>query len=693
MDGGLPGLPAPESPSARATGLVRVDRSGAADGPAYHPIHAEVRAAMARVVARSAELRRGHPGVAGVLVRLGPGATLLGRPDTGLDDATFARFVAAKFDPALARAIPGLDAMDDGRFAARARFLEGDGQKPWLAWRAAELAGVYAEAGSPEAARAAAPGARLAVVTPDLDSGVVGDEVRRLDRVGLGPSQAWRSVGLDLTAWPAAEGDGSAPDHPAGRRALAATRGFARDTVAASPELDEQVAARPRSRAPGSARRPVVPFAARPGPIRCFEPPPPLADAPVSDDEPLGHALAALDGRWFFASLEAVSGREERVRRFAQAVRSLPAPAAGPAEARPPSGVAARLVRGGDGAATYLALANDTPYAIQVETVVGCPSGTGFADLARTAPIQAEPVSGGLRIVAELPPFGVTSARVDADAGLVSVAPRPGASVLDGMKAQSEDLALTLARLNRQAVAAADAGPANADFEAPAVQLASARSAPGVAGWAAIGDGPASIAPDPESPHGGRSSLRLDAARIPASAASEPFAPAVHPSMTIHAWLRGDRPDGRVRLWLEGQAAGKPFARQLVVDARPESGIERRGAEVSGIPESGLESARLRVRGGFTPGRFWLDDISVSGPTLGEPERRTLRRDLMAALSAYRDRRYADFARLAGSHWARQVAPEPAATGRLARRRPGLGRENRPTSAASALPPPRVGIR
>ncbi len=668
MDGALPGLPGPDSEAARARGLVRIDGAGKADGPAYHPLHAEVRGAMARLVVAPAGLRRSHPSVAGVLVRLGPGSTLLGRPDSGLDDATFARFVAAKFDPALARAIPGLDAMDDGRFAARARFLDGDGQKPWLAWRAAELAGVYTELA--EAVAGAAPGARLVVATPDLDSGTVGEEVRRLDRVGLGPSQAWRSVGLDLAAWPSGEADAA----PIVLRGVGLSpEEFARD-LAVSPELDAQVASRPgRGIWLGASGR------SEPAPEPTLAAPA-LPDASAVD-EPLGHALAALDGRWFFASLEAVAGREERVRRLAQAVRSLPAPARGPAEPRPPSGVAARLVRSGDGAATYLALANDTPYPIQVEAVVRCPSGTGFADLARTAPLNAEPVAGGLRVVADLPPFGVTSARIDAEATLDSVAPHPGAAVLDGMKAQSEDLALTLARLNRSAVAASDAGPANADFEAPAVQLASARSTPGVAGWAAVGETTAAIATDPESPHGGRASLRLDAPALPASAASEPFAPAVHPSLTIHAWLRSERPEARVRLWLEGQAEGKPFARQLVVDAKPEwSSV---AARVSGIPEGGLESARLRFEA-MTPGRFWLDDIAITGPTLGEPERLNARRDLMAALSAYRDRRYADFARLAGSHWARRVAPEPAA-GRLADRsaaRPG-------DAPASALPPAR----
>ena len=668
LDGPLPGLPGPESDASRARGLVRIDRAGQADGPAYHPIHPEVRGAMARRVAAAAGLRRPHPNVAGVLVRLGPGSTLLGRPDTGLDDATFARFVAAKFDPALARAIPGLDAADDGRFAARARFLDGDGQKPWLAWRAAELAGVYVELA--EAAAQAAPGARLAVATPDLEAGVVGEEVRRLDRVGLGPSQAWRSVGLDLAAWPATGGDAT----PIVLRGVGLSpEEFARD-LAASPELDDQVASRPRRGLwLGASGRPEP--SAEPT-LRA----PALPDAAAAD-EPLGHALAALDGRWFFASADAVAGREDRLRRFAQAVRSLPAPAPGPAEPRPPSGVVARLIRTGDGAATYFALANDTPYPIQLEAVVRCPAGAGFADLTRAAPLIAESAAEGLRVVADLPPFGVASARVDADAALASVVPHPGAAVLDGMKAQSEDLALTLARLNRLAAGSSDAGPANADFEAPAVQLASTRSAPGVAGWQALGDASAALAIDPEGPHAGRASLRLDAATLPASAASDAFAPSLHPTLTIHAWLRAERPEARARLWIEGQAAGKPFARQLVVDAKPEWSAV--AARVSGIPDAGLESARLRLEA-LTPGRFWIDDVSVSGRSLTEPERLNARRDLLAALSAYHDRRYADFARLAGSHWARQVAPEPA-TGRLADRSAGRSGDG-PTSA---LPPTR----
>ena len=42
LSGPLPGLPPPDSAEALARGLVRVDRRGQADGPAYHPLHPEV---------------------------------------------------------------------------------------------------------------------------------------------------------------------------------------------------------------------------------------------------------------------------------------------------------------------------------------------------------------------------------------------------------------------------------------------------------------------------------------------------------------------------------------------------------------------------------------------------------------------------------------------------------------------------
>ena len=73
------------SAEALARGLVRVDRRGEADGPAYHPLHPEVGEALKRRVVEALAPRRMRPSLTGLLIRLGPGPTLLGGPDTGLE--------------------------------------------------------------------------------------------------------------------------------------------------------------------------------------------------------------------------------------------------------------------------------------------------------------------------------------------------------------------------------------------------------------------------------------------------------------------------------------------------------------------------------------------------------------------------------------------------------------------------------
>ena len=167
---------------------------------------------------------------------MGPGPTLLGTPDTGLDDATFDRFVRESFSPETARGIPGLGETDPDRFAVRSRYLAGVGRMPWLTWRSRAIASLYTELA--EAAQAAAPGSVLAVVTPGLDDGPAGTEARRVDRAGLAPSQAWRSVGLDLQAWPSTP---AAP--PVFRGVVLSTDALGHD-LATSPDLDALVAGR-----------------------------------------------------------------------------------------------------------------------------------------------------------------------------------------------------------------------------------------------------------------------------------------------------------------------------------------------------------------------------------------------------------------------------------------------------------------
>ncbi len=210
---------------------------------------------------------------------------------------------------------------------------------PWLTWRARAIAALYTEMG--EAAQAASPGSELAVVTPGLESGPAGNEARRVDRAGLAPSQAWRSVGLDLQTWP------SAPAAlPVFRGVELSTDALGRD-LATSPDLDALVAARSQrglfltihdgcgtaagasamthdaqdetsgiATTAGSARS-LFPRGSEPIRLTAL----PLGDGPGAD-ELLGHAVAALDARWVFLDGKAVAGQEERLRRFSTVLRA-----------------------------------------------------------------------------------------------------------------------------------------------------------------------------------------------------------------------------------------------------------------------------------------------------------------------------------------------------------------------------------
>ena len=236
--GGLPGLPPPDSADALRQGLVRVDRQGLADGPSYHPLHPAVRQALERRIEQALAPRQGGATFSGILVQLGPGPTLLGNPDTGLDDDTFARFVHDTFGPETAGETPGLGTADPTRFATRSKYLSGVGRMPWLMWRSRAIAALYSELD--EAARAAAPGTVLALSTPVLHGGAAGTEARRVDLAGLAPSQAWRSVGLDLQAWP------TGPDVPIMLRGVELSTDPLAHDLATSPDLDAKIASRPQ---------------------------------------------------------------------------------------------------------------------------------------------------------------------------------------------------------------------------------------------------------------------------------------------------------------------------------------------------------------------------------------------------------------------------------------------------------------
>jgi hypothetical protein len=714
----LPGLPPPDSVEALRHGLVRVDRQGLADGPAYHPLHPDVRQAMKRRVESVLKAHAGAAGCSGLLVQLGPGPTLLGTPDTGMDDETFTRFVQETFGPETAAGVPGLGTTEPNRFAERSKYLAGVGRMPWLTWRSRAIAALYTELA--EAARAASPGSTLALATPVLHSGAASAEARRVDLAGLAPSQAWRSVGLDLQAWP------TDPNAPILLRGVEISEDPLAHDLATSPDLDARIAARPRRGSflrigadPADAE-PGLGTANRGGEVSgeagadgagghdrgsLRRPAPARTDLaqrddglilrtlPLGDgaaaDEPLEHALAALDAQWVILAAPAIAGHEERLRRFSTVLRSLPAwPAQSsePAEERRDFGVAVRSMS--DATQSFLEIANDTPYPIRLSGTLDAPVGATVEDLGRNLRLVPQAVAGGHQLVLDLLPFGVSAIRVGApNVHLTGLTPYPSEAVLTTMEARFQELSNQLARLNRGAGNGAGE-PANPGFEqeaAPNVRQAqnsaeapvpSAAAVPVPGGWRLEGGMGSTMAVDQAGPHSGRGSLRLSTATVPATVVSGEFVPGSSSSMLIQAFFRAEPADSRVRLWIQGETGGEPYLRRSEFSVPSE--WDGKAVRASDLPAGGLDSARLRFEM-ITPGTLWIDDVKVVGEAPPRAVRLNAQRTLLAALQAYRTQRYAEFARLSGSHWARH--PSVLAVSRTAR----------PTELSGVPAPPRSG--
>ena len=337
-----------------------------------------------------------------------------------------------------------------------------------------------------------------------------------------------------------------------------------------------------------------------------------------------------------------------------------------------------------DDAQTFLEIANDSPYPIRLAGLLDAPGSASVEDLGRGLRLSPAPEAGGRNLVLDLLPYGVAAIRVGAPrVQLSSVTPYPSEAVLATMQSRYNELSAQLARLNHGMVAT-PAEPANPGFEPatgtlpqlPVDTVARPSDSKANAPDASAGDkvvpvgwrlepnaaGPATIAIDGENTHLGQGSLKLTAPIAPSSVVSELFVPNVQSSLDIQVFFRASAAGFRVRVWIEGESAGKPYVRRTELDVS--TAWESRTVRASDIPAGGLNRARLRFEQ-MTPGTLWIDDLHIRGETTTRSARINAQRTLLAALQAYREQRYDDFARLAGSHWIRESGT--TANGRLAR--------------------------
>ena len=261
---------------------------------------------------------------------------------------------------------------------------------PWLTWRSS---GSRRSTPSwPEAVPRGRPGAVLAVATPGLDDGPAGPRPAGSTWPGSPRSQAWRAVGLDLETWP--DGDGA----PVVLRGV----GLSTDDLGARP------GDQPRAGRPG--RRPAGP---RPAAGRREAGDGRSGRRPARGDRialaPDGPAAGRRAGR-----RRAAGPRPGRARRplgpAGGAGRRRPGGAAPPLRPGLPRPAGARrrparldrqpfgrgrAVAGPLGGQTYLALANDTPYPIRLETVLAPRPTAAVDDLGRGAAARAPAAADG----------------------------------------------------------------------------------------------------------------------------------------------------------------------------------------------------------------------------------------------------------------------------------------------------------
>jgi hypothetical protein len=429
----------------------------------------------------------------------------------------------------------------------------------------------------------------------------------------------------------------------------------------------------------------------------------PLGDGPAAD-EPLGHSLAALDAHWVFLTGKVAAGQEERLRRFAGVLRALPAwapSAISPQGDSDPKSFGITVREMSDDAQTFLAIANDSPYPIRLGSVLGGSGSAPVDDLGRGVRLSPANEAGGRKLVLDLIPFGIAAIRVGAPRVSVSgITPYPSDAVMADMQARFKDLSAQLARLNR-GLAASASEPANPGFEPDSAVASVAGVSPGARispntpldpraaarGWRLEGNpiGASTIAIDRDNPHTGEGSLRITAAAGSVSVVSEPFVPDLRSSLTIQAFFRALAPGAKVRVWIEGESGGRPFIRRTELSASNE--WQFRAVRASDIPAGGLDIARVRFELPAA-GTVWVDDLKVVGEWSSKSARLNAQRTLLAALQAYREERYADFARLAGSHWIRESSlPASRLAGLPGAATGGNGSAGAP---ATALPPERA---
>jgi len=599
-----PGCP-PGIASIGGDGRPRLTHLG---GLHYNVLDPRVQQAVLQVVVEAAGRVRGSRAVEGFAIHLAREGWLhLPGVATGLDDATFARFAASLPEPI---DVP----QGEGRFAVRARLVEGPLRSAWLTWRCREIAGFQARLAETLGAiddrwRLHVVPTTLFIDEADAAGGADGGEP---------PRDIAREAGLDPGAVPRESVDRvvfvmphvSCPSGDLGDRAacVAANRSPA---VAAA-------AARATRRGAAILARPLpldLSAVVSHGPFGTATLAGPVVAKPiVADDAPLAEALAGCDAEVVFDSriIEGLAAGEAR-----WAWESLPV-AATETVAGVQGPVVVRVCRAAGVA--RLMLVNPSAVPVRAALTLGArPS--AVVDAVGNASLPLE-IDGQLGVA--LAAHGVRTLLVDGDAAVAGVR-------LVYPEDAARDVADRVAKLQRRRAVLETPVPLevldNPGFELGALDTPG-RPAASIAGWEVVEPRRGRLAVVAGA--GGTATpgrgLAFSSLNGLATLRSNPFQPPRTGRISVAAWLRvtGDA-QPPLRMAVEGVQGDREFYRFAAVGGlaggRPLTAEWARYVlQVDQLPAAGLDSLRVRFDL-LGPGGVEIDEVLVFDLAFDESQR------------------------------------------------------------------------
>lgn len=590
----------------------------------------------------------------------------------GLDDTTFARFLADTPEASAALAAAGPEAFrgDETRFALRATLVEGTLREAWLEWRSGVVADFVGRLAT-RLARAA-PGRSLSVVPTTLFT--TGDLAARFRPVLAGTGDAadvCREIGLDaarLTAHPgvvwvsphvhAATDDfveretiDAANRSPALRAAAAAARRRAAITVESAASIDLR----------GFLAQGVLTGSAPAGAVAVH-----AVRTGVRRDRAFAEIQAAADCERVYdgalarravddADLERIAGLASLPVCRMETVPGAPAPL---------------VVRSGR---------DDERAALSVTNAAGvrCRALVDASDSATPGgPLVLDLGPWQTRVVTGIGPATLRGVSLDYDAS-VAGAVREGLAGLRRRRAALE-MPVPMAVID------------NPSFELP-------DHAGDIPGWELLERGRGHLGLVPGAPAGTGRALAFSSDNGLATLRSNPFPPPATGRVSVALWMRVDGSAGPppLRIAVEGVYGGREYYRFAPVGvgpgAKPLSGTwSHYVLQVDDLPGSGMETLRVRLDL-LAGGSVQIDDVRVFDLAFDEAQRVQLSRALGAAEARLAAGDVGGCIEELETHWPRFLATfvSDEAADRALRASADAGW---PADGGAPAPPPRTGI-